>query len=281
MNCDNLKKCYFYWGGDKLPLFNALSLVSFKKYHPEYKIYLYRPIVNHNTPTWGTPEQKIPYIGDDFSYIIPKIVDDIFDIDLTVLGFSNEIHHSQKADIIRQWLLLNEGGWWSDMDVLWIKNIEEMNIEESVDLGVCFQNGHHSSGIMFSRPKTQFYTRIWEQISGRFNTNDYQSGGPNLLNNLFPNFQSVVESDTGINVVNFKLENFYPIYYTELSTFYNGVYVDNILTEDTYAIHWYNGNNMSGDFVNAFNMDSLETSDLFVYKIIRDKIGIDTITNYI
>lgn len=55
--------------------------------------------------------------------------------DLAHLGGLSEVH---KSDFIRWELLAEEGGLWSDLDILYIKSIEEVyfNIESPVDIEV-------------------------------------------------------------------------------------------------------------------------------------------------
>jgi len=276
-----MKKCFFYWGGDKLPLLNLLSLISFKKFNPDYKVILYKPYLNFNDATWPTHEQKIKYNGDDYSYLIPKFTDEIRELNLNEIGFPNEVHHSQKADILRQWLMFNEGGWWSDMDVIWLKSISLMGLENNYDLGVCWRNGHHSSGVMFSRPKTVFYENIFNSLRAYFSSSFYQSAGPSLLNNLYSGIESIENSELGIKVYNFELFNFYPILYNELNLLYNQSNGIDRITDNVYGIHWYNGDTLSANFLNLFNVDSIGTSELTIYKILNTILGCDTIKKII
>jgi mannosyltransferase OCH1-like enzyme len=275
------KKIHFYWGGDKLPLFNALSIISFRKHNPEYKIILYKPTVNFNTPTWNTNEQKVKYIGDDYSYSVEKFVDEIKFIDLEKIGFSNNVHHAQKADILRQWLLLNEGGWWSDMDVVWVKNISSFNLENNYDVGVCWRNGYHNSGIMYSRPNTNFYNIIFNNLKSSFNQGSYQSAGPMLLNNLFPGIEHIQRTEQNFKVFNFELHNFAPLDSLNFPLLYKNGNESNVLRNDVYGVHWYNGGPDSGIFTNSFDVNEIPTSNILIYKIINSTIGFDFVQNSI
>jgi hypothetical protein len=276
-----MKQCFFYWGGEKMPLLNAITIISFKKYNPDYKIILYKPTVDFSTPTWGTHEQKIKYTGEDYHYCIESLVDEIRYINLEDLGFSNQIHHSQKADILRQWLLLNEGGWWSDMDIVWIKSISEFQLEGNFDLGVCWRNGYHGSGIMYSRPNTNFYKIIFDNLKRSFSPSDYQSVGPNILNRLFPGINHIENTEENIKVHNFELYNFAPWDSNSFPLLYqNGIYED-VITDEVYGIHWYNGGSSSGVFLNSFNIDDIKNSEIIIYKIINSMVGIDEILTYV
>lgn len=274
------KRCFFYWGGKKLSLLNAISIISFKKYNPDYKIILYKPTINYDVATWTSHEQKIKYSEMDFSHIIVPFIDEIKYIDLTEIGFTNEIHHAQKADILRLWLLLNEGGWWSDMDVIWVKSISEFQLEENYDLGICLRNGYHSSGILYSKPNTNFYKKIFEEIKNNFCKSDYQSAGPGLLNLLFPNIESIQISQENIKVFNFELYNFYPLDSINYHLLYEVGSDQEILTNGVYGVHWYNGGTVSGNFINNFNLLDIKNSNILIYKIINSKIGFEEIEKY-
>tara|TARA_R100000234_G_C4998059_1_gene178928 strand:- start:1448 stop:2299 length:852 start_codon:yes stop_codon:yes gene_type:complete len=268
-----VKKVHFYWGGKKMPLLNALSIVSFKKQNPDYKIFLYKPTINFDVATWNSHEQKVAYSGDDFSAHVGPFVDKVIFVDFEELGFPNDIHNAQKADILRQWLLLKKGGWWSDMDVIWAKSISSFNLEEEYDLGVCWRNGYHNSGIMFSRPDTNFYSIVFDNLKKHFTKNSYQSAGPSLLNRVFPGIEKIKSTEEGLRVFNFELHNFAPLDSNHFPLLYQPGNENDVLTNDVYGVHWYNGGTQSGNFVNKFKQEHISNSEILMYKIINRAIG--------
>jgi mannosyltransferase OCH1-like enzyme len=275
------KKVYFYWGGDKMPLLNAISIISFREHNPEYKVILYKPTVNYNSVTWDTSEQKTNYIGDDFEHTINSCVDEIRYINMEDLGFSNQIHHAQKADILRQWLLLNEGGWWSDMDIVWVRSISSFMLEDNFDLGVCWRNGYHNSGVMYSRPNTIFYNTVYNELKTSFSNKNYQSAGPSLLNQLFPGIEVIEKTEQNINVYNFAMENFAPLDSLAFHLLYKEGNEKLIMKDNVYGVHWYNGGSESGNFVNSFNAEEIANSPILMYKLLNSTIGSERINSLI
>jgi hypothetical protein len=172
-------------------------------------------------------------------------------------------------------LLLNEGGWWSDMDVVWIKSISSFELENNFDLGVCWRNGYHNSGIMYSKPNTVFYNIIFNTLKTTFNQGDYQSAGPMLLNNLFPGIEFIEKTQKDVKVFNFELHNFAPLDSLHFPLLYQNGDEKSILNNDVYGIHWYNGGSDSGKFVNLFDLDKISKSDILIYKIINSAISFE------
>jgi len=56
----------FYWGGGNLSYLQYLTVFSFNKFNPLWKIVLHTPTVISNEITWVTDEQKAQYFGPNY-----------------------------------------------------------------------------------------------------------------------------------------------------------------------------------------------------------------------
>lgn len=257
MKKEVIKVAHFFWGSNKkMPYFNFLSIETFKKFHKDWKIILHTSIGGDlDRPSWRTWEQQHYYDGKDYFKEAKKICDEFVVFDYEKIGFSNNIHPVHKADILRQFLMYEVGGLWSDMDVLWLNNFEKIGLDD-VDITVVVHQWH-SSGIMYScGAKNKFYENIFNTLKEKFNTSEYQSAGPSLLDKLYPSFDIICLSYPEIVFKNIDYNIFYPYYPNEIPNFYskNG---KNLRNHQTLCIHWFGGHPASGEFVKTFTEENL------------------------
>lgn len=272
----NSYRCSFYWGKEPLPLFNLMTLVTFRQLNPTYKMVLYIPKIDNTiSPTWYSHEQTIPYTGIDYFEVAKSFVDEIVEFDFETIGMSNNMHNVHKSDILRHWLLYEFGGWWSDMDVIWLKPLHQLAIEDTYDLTVCLHREHHSNGIVYAAPKSFFYRNILTTALRAYNGAHYQCIGPALMNKLYPTVPSITRAHPNLRVKNFELKNFMYSLDVSLDMKFYEEFVEGTLDDDVYAVHWYGGFQDSGKFKNQFDITQVGVSNLFVYKTLESCVTDD------
>jgi hypothetical protein len=239
------KKVHFFWGSQKLPFYNFLSILTFRKLHPEYQIHLYRSIDDDTNARWRTGEQGLQYQGRDYIEIARSYIDFEKTVDYSQFGLNNSIHPVHKADIIRQFLMYKVGGLWVDMDVIWINPLEKLLDDCDVTLVL---HGQHSSGIVYSNGNS-FYEHVFNSTIEAYDSNKYQCVGPDLLNRLYPTLESAEAAHPHLRFKNLPYHYFYPYHYSELDMLYHN-YGDYKFSSETYCLHWFGGDGLSSQFRN-------------------------------
>ena len=254
----DIKTAHFYWGeSKKMPFLNFLSVLTFRNLHPAWEVILYTSEDSINHPTWLSGEQRHNYTGKDYLEACKGLCDRAISIDYEELGFSNEIHDVHKADILRQYLLYKDGGLWSDMDVLWLKPIEEVNID-GADITLVLSGRHHSSGIMYSSGnKNSFYESVLKHVRSSFDTSGYQIAGPSALNFLYPTIDSIESSHPELTFKNLPYSTFYPYDSVNCPDFFKIGAVD-LVGDGTVAVHWFNGHLSTATTACHVSPDSIE-----------------------
>lgn len=224
---------------------NYLSLISFKQMHPSWKVILMRPLhADAHAPAWATGEQGNVYRGEDYTELAELIVDEVRRFDFSELGFSNIMHDVHKADLLRQYLMATQGGVWSDMDVLWINHIEEMNCPPDTSVMLVWKPNvnrpYYSTGIVFSKPHTAYHEVIFDACVEAYDPTEYQSLGPSLLRDLFPTEKHVRDYEKDCVIYNAPYETFYPIHYRDLHRLFEQA-GQAPLPIQTVAVHWFGG----------------------------------------
>lgn len=246
------KVAFFYWGGDFLPYLNFLTLKSFKKFNPDWDVILFRPTMIYDHKTWATPEHKIGYAGINYIDQLSSLDITIQEFDMASVGISNQIPEILKSDIIRWFLLSKYGGLWSDMDIIYLKPIDDIvvrnaNDEIITDFDIIIQyNSQHRYypiGFFMSKPDVNFFNNLHKHANKFLNVNDYQCVGSTLVGSLHPSIQTI----DNVGLTRFSdLYPFLPVP-SELSKLF---YQDTILDDSVFGIHWYNGAEMSRQYIN-------------------------------
>jgi GT2 family glycosyltransferase len=262
----------FYWDGSKMSYLQYLTVVSFHKFNPDWTINIYEPTSRYINKTWFTNEQKYDYIGEDY---YPKLKNlgyvNIIPFDFKEIGVNENISEVFKSDILRWYLLDNFGGGWSDMDILYIKPIDQLKLEgtlltgtlNEIDSVIVFDGFHHIIGFYLTKPKTGLFSTIFEQSKLRLNINEYQSVGSRLLMRMYPTTSELIKKHPNLKVCNLPMEVVYPYNDSKINQMFNSTDMS-LITDRTIGLHWYNGSEISKKFNNTYdpknkNIDNILT----------------------
>lgn len=272
------RHCWCYWGEKTLPYLRYLTLETFCRQNPDWKITLYRPKYPCATKSWTSHEQKYHPTGEDWSNRLENLPIEIIDFDFQDIDISNDVSEVHKSDFLRLYLLSNFGGLWTDMDIIYFRPI---NLPLTHETYIC--NGHygHSIGLLLSTPNSPVFSFLFEEAKKEFNKNEYQSIGATLFN----------KNDEQIKALDRTRRKMYPKSYDNVP--YNipmdAVYAynaENIVeiympmttskfTERSIGLHWYGGHQLSGMFSNIVTNSNYKTLDNVLGKTIEASLNGD------
>ena len=255
------KQAFFFWGNQPLPFFNLLTMATFKHYHRDWNITLFRSYDDVKLPTWGSSEQRFKYLGNDYIEQAKALANQTYFVDYSKLGFRNNMHAVHKADILRQFLLFKNHGLWIDMDVFWFKSIEELKLNE-FDVSLVLhprKNGlnGHSTGVMYSSGN-KFFEDIFSYLHKCYDPTQYQSVGPLAMNELFPSLEVIVDKYPELKFTNLPYHIFYPYHYSEINKFYSSNDGEDLVHPDTVCNHWFGGASASEPIINNLDYKKYE-----------------------
>lgn len=221
------KILHVYWDLSALSYLQLLTLKTFIHYNPTWSIRIHCPKHRFTgSNTWNTLEQKIKYIGPDYTeemFGLPNLTVEY--VDVSDFGFSNDLPEVFKSDIIRWHLLSKHGGCWSDMDILYTKPIDTLNVEgtmivgtcENIDTAICLRSDTlsptgvvHAIGFYLSSTNNAFFNKTAQSLQQYFNPSNYQSVGSRMLMSLFPNEHSVRQQFQTSSICNLPSDVVYP-----------------------------------------------------------------------
>jgi predicted SAM-dependent methyltransferase len=252
---------HFYWGNDFFSYLRYLSLESFIRFNPEWKVALYVPKQRSRAASWVTNEHKIPVKGENYFDAIKKLPVEIIEIDFFKFGFKEDIPEVHKSDFLRWFLLGSIGGMWNDSDILYFRPIDDLyfNISEynNLDTVVCFLESikKHSIGFLMSSPNNPYFSFINKQVLKQYNPKDYQTLGASFLNEQFPSIESIRKRFPTLTVLNLPMDIVYSYGIERMPLIYesnpNSKELE-FLTDKSIGLHWYAGYPEAQKFENEF-----------------------------
>lgn len=240
---------FTYWEGDQFSYFHYLTILSLYKLNPGKEITVYTSTSPQKDLkiTWkGNEHKKIITKTVSFSEILPMVT--LVDVDFEkTYGITNNLSVVHKGDCIRILKLYEHGGVWFDMDILFVKPLPNYILDPPYQCMTHSYHGTVATGIITCQKGSTIAAlcrdNLFEKIKNKGEIVDYQWLGCDLWKE--------VAQTCGICIMD--THDVYPYLYNNLGELY---FSDrDVLTENTYAIHWYNGAPLTRLAINNFDIN--------------------------
>ncbi len=261
------KIAHFYWGGETLPFLRYLTIWSFLKFNPDWEVRFYYPKKRTIGLSWPTHEHKYQVSGTDYTQILRQYVPAVYhhvkiiEIDFSSLGFNDAAAEVHKSDFLRWHILSTEGGLWSDMDILYFK---EMSLDLNHKAYLCTNREYGQSiGFLLSSPGNEVFHRIKCEALKTFNPKSYQSMGSFVLNRLNPELQHLDYKNIPMDIVYAYDALHIPEIFKENDR------IALRFTERSIGLHWYAGHQLAGKYINLVNFGNFYSFKSVLAEAIR------------
>lgn len=268
------KLCHFYWGGGPLSYLQYLSIESFKKHNPDWQINLFTPKVsNDQSPTWESKEQAQKYTGKDYLHKAKELCQ-VKVVDFEALGVNPNVHEVHKSDLIRWQILYECGGVWSDIDILYIKPLDELLDLLGVlgtDTTVTYDSEGFVIGFFITKPHQLIFKDIFATAHNRVNfSGGYQHIGAKLMEEMFEGPTHLARYRISANITNLPLSVIYPYSWKskDLKILFHGSI--NKIQPNTVGVHWYNGSEEAKIYQNNFEV--YKNNNSVMSKLVKEYI---------
>lgn len=257
------KKAHFYWGSECTSFLRYLSIASFQLLNPDWEIYLYVPTTLYRGESgWTTPEvyEGSAYQGRDYSrqlFNLPGL--HICEVDFADFPEISQAPEIYKSDFFRWHILDQEGGVYSDTDIVFNRPIREapFNSRENHDtqVGICLHDEGHIIGFFLSAPGNPFFRSIQKEARNGFNAAKYQSMGSHLLNRIYPTATAISAAHPGMQFINLPMELVYPLDHRKIEIIHKKPAPAN-LPAGMIGLHWYGGAPLSQRYNNLIDHET-------------------------
>jgi len=178
---EDVPKCMnFFWSADSMSWLRYLTIKSFRVFNPDWKIRLFQ-CADLTEKQWTTHEQQDrgTYIGEDYTPLLSNLDVEILEWKPPIEGLSP----AHASDLFQWELLSTEGGFYSDMDILYVKPMPKSHILRS-DVVYCNSGGFMTIGLFGSSPNNLMFKEVLKAASDSRTSNSYQSTGACAMYNM-------------------------------------------------------------------------------------------------
>lgn len=266
------KIMHCYWSASVLSYLRFLTIKTFSKFNPDWKIKFYYP-KNKYTGGKNWNHEEADFSTKDYIFLIKDIPNtEMIEIDFDSLGVG-DIPEVYRSDLLRLKLLGEEGGLWSDMDIIYFKSLEEayFNIpNNAIDTIISYHpiRHHYSIGFLGSKANNPFYQYLYSNgLKKIIKKGDYQSLGIVLWHSCFQTPKEIVGIYPSLNVLNIGMDLCYSLDSTQI----NQIYDENtpLTNPKTIALHWYCGHPKGIPLQNIFTEDNFKNINNTIAATVR------------
>lgn len=275
------KKMYFFWANDSMSWLRYMTLYSFKKLNPDWEVELHycKPNQVVHKPWKDSPTQ------DFFNFQGKDYFPEVQNLGIAVKEWSvesidgkdweNIFCSSHKSNIFKWQKMTVNGGFYSDLDILFLKPMNEYYEKvKNTDLIICYRNRYCSIGFLGSSPENRFYRDIYLNAFNNFRVDKYQTVGvENIyawlrkISNLPENadisrmdlWDTIQRNYPEINAYNNEMELVYPWTFDKMEEVFHSKHT--IVPDCCIGIHWYAGDRISQQYNNLLNAENYSQYD--------------------
>ncbi|MHA2023963.1 MAG: hypothetical protein ACTSWQ_09915 [Candidatus Thorarchaeota archaeon] len=250
----------FFWGGAGLSWMRYMTLYSFRKLNPDWTMRLYVCDSELRRKSWSTPE-----VQDFFCYSGEDLIGKVDDLNIEIREWSLPgvvAGPQHKSNFFKWQLLANESGFYSDLDILYLKPMREYYEKmKGFDVAICFCS-YFSIGFMASSGDNRFYRDVFNYTFKSYNPKVYQSAGVISLCNMLREKRGQQRTKSELWDV---LVGCYPnvqIYNNSMALLYHwsSTHVKKVFEElhtkvpnESIGIHWYAGHPVAQKYNNLLS----------------------------
>jgi hypothetical protein len=257
--------------------------MSAKKYNPDWTIKLHMParLGDMRSPIFLSGSFMACRQGISLEDYTQQLASDIQIVkhDFSLYGFRNDAHEVHKSDFIRWKILVEEGGVWSDTDILYTKPMSSMigNVpsNQNVDSGICKYHDVdlYAIGFLFSSPGSPIYKKIHQHSYANYTSVKCQCIGTELFSALFGS-----PTNSTIGRLKSTVPNSNPLFIDpDVVYSINGPRVDKFFTSGlnvgafpkAIGFHWYGGCPKSSQAEMLITDKNLQEHNYFLADIIK------------
>ena len=246
------KIIFSFWEGNQFTQLHALTMYSCALYNPDFKIIIYTTDDIVFEIQYGSNEHNFKYTNI-YNINLLKNIPNLEFVNVNIhseINFQGKLSPVWKSDIIRIFKLYEHGGIYIDFDILFINKIPEYLLNIKEDCGFNKYDNTVNNAFILSTKNCNFINKVKDEILLKFKSNninyEYMQFGPTLINSLITNDDSIFYIPNDMTC---------PYIWNEMDK----LFLSNInnVTSNTFCIHWYNGSNISREYVNNFNIKNI------------------------
>lgn len=275
------KRVFFYWGNRTMSWMRYMTLWSFRKFNPDWKMVLYYSFDNLDEKTWEEHNEQdfYSFTGKDYSERVDELDIELVRWELkdnkTATDFKDVQMGSSHISNFLKWSKLHEeGGIYSDLDILYFRPMDDFyhNLRY-FDTAIC-QTDYLSIGLLASKPDNDFFKDIFLNGVKKINLNQYQSAGVNNVYSLYGFDQNVLpkakERYPHLRFYNIPMDLVYHFGWNRVENCIKNNFAIEDFPKEAIGYHWYAGAPEIQKFNNLLNEDNYKDYEITFTQIVKE-----------
>lgn len=257
---------HYYWDDlTKFTYYNYISLLSAIHYHKDWVHIVWMPQIINKNITWLEIFNKDQIYNNNYvSYIqhlksFNNVRFFIFN-ECVTFNLPSDMSEIHKKDILGYMIIYLFGGIWSDLDIVYIKNINDL-VTDTFDNIICKFNFLKSTifpvGFFCSKKRTKYFKSIIDKIFDFYDKNRYQCLGSEMLSSRFNGVELTKLYGEKNKIVD---DSFYMPYLwldEDINVLFKDFDKENTKNlSQTLGIHWFNGSNITKKYIEIYEKNN-------------------------
>ena len=260
------RRIFFYWDKPYFSWMRYMTLYSFRKMNPDWEMVL---CLSEDGKGWDLRGQHqrdfLSYKGYNYFDKIPEL-----NIIIEKAKFPDVIENKTEAvtpihysDLYRYYKLYNSGGFYSDMDVLYFRPMDDIYneiVQHKVNTVVYACDDYIAIGFLGAEKGNQFYKDLVFSASNLKEDNRWEAYGELLFyrffgigNNPLALINSISKRYNNLKVYNIPKSLVYNYDCFEIQKVYTTPLGINSFSPKSIGYHWYGGHPTSQEYNNVLN----------------------------
>jgi glycosyltransferase involved in cell wall biosynthesis len=173
------RRMSFFWAGRRMSWMRWMTLKSFRHYNPDWDVTLYFT-ERAGDGKWQTGELMDAPGGKDRMQNVADLGIKI----VTANWFPIDIAPAHQSDFL-EWRVLEEGGWYSDMDILYTAPMDALhNASAWADAVFVPEAGYLAIGLLAGAPGCRLWHDVYHTAAAIQSESVYQSTGVDAIYRL-------------------------------------------------------------------------------------------------
>ena len=222
------KRVFLFWGLSPMSWLRSLTVRSLCRHNPDHEIVLCTPKATYDKNQWCSNQRQdfSHYTGPDYSETLHA--DNLIRRTVEV-EHANAMHQS---DFFKWRMLASEGGWFSDMDILYLKPLPQ------IDAGAVLSfDRFWSMGLIASQGASRLFADILRYCIEMYDPRQYDSTNQKPCTEVAPSFKALQERYPECRPHNLPMVAVYPFGHKQADRYWEPARVP----EGCIGLHWYAG----------------------------------------
>jgi len=270
------RRLHVYWGGHRLSYLRYLTIKTFQMLNPDWEICLHVPRkISDAPPAWSTFQQKDSHVQHDY---MDRVTADIQVHDFGDYAFDDNAHEVHKSDFLRWKLLSEQGGVWSDMDIVYVRPMVDLldnrQRQAEIDTVLCplMPPRKHTVGFLMASPMNDFAKWMHARSHAAYDPGEYQCMGSDILNRNFADLPDLDRQFPQHRFMFLDRNSVYAVTSKDLDRFYRPMgraEIKKLNAAGVIGFHWFGGHPHSQQFENQLTEHNVSGFDHFLANIIQ------------